>query len=69
MKKVVIAIFLLVLIVIIGSFGYVVIEKWDFFDSLYMTIITIGTVGFHEVGELSRVGRLFTIGLIIFGIG
>jgi len=69
MKKVVIAIFLLVLIVIIGSFGYVVIEKWDFFDSLYMTIITIGTVGFHEVGELSRIGRLFTIGLIIFGIG
>ena len=44
-------------------------EEWSFFNSFYMTIITIGTVGFHEVAEMSQDGRVFTVGLIIFGIG
>lgn len=69
MKKIIIAIFLLVLIVIIGTLGYAFIENWSLFDSFYMTIITIGTVGFHEVAELSYKGRVFTTGLIMFGIG
>lgn len=58
------------LIISIGTIGYVTIEDWNFFDSFYMTIITMSTVGFGEVHELSNAGRLFTAFLLIscFGI-
>jgi len=59
----------LVLIVIIGVIGYEVIEGWSFIDALYMTVITITTVGFTEVHPLSYAGRIFTIFLIIGGVG
>lgn len=44
------------------------IEGWQFLDALYMTVITLGTVGFKEVHDLSNAGKIFTIGLIIFGV-
>jgi voltage-gated potassium channel len=69
MQRIIIAVILLCFVVIIGTIGYIAIQKWNLLDSLYMTIITIGTVGFHEVRELNYSGRIFTIGLIIFGIG
>jgi voltage-gated potassium channel len=59
----------LVLIVIIGVIGYEVIEGWSFIDALYMTITTITTVGFMEIHPLSFAGRIFTILLIIGGVG
>lgn len=46
-----------------------VIEGWNIIDSLYMTIITLASVGYREVHELSRNGQLFTIVLIIGGVG
>lgn len=54
--------FLLLLLVITGGgvVGFMLIEGWGFIDSLYMTIITISTVGFGEVHELTVYGRLFT---------
>lgn len=52
-----------------GTLGYVIIEGWSPFESLYMTIITLATVGFREVHELSNQGKVFTILLIIFGAG
>lgn len=52
-----------------GVIGYVVIEDWTLFDSLYMTIITITTVGYHEVNPLTTGGRVFSIFLIIGGVG
>lgn len=52
-----------------GTLGYTLIEGWPWIDSLYMTIITLTTVGFGEVFPLSQQGRLFTIVLILFGIG
>ena len=52
-----------------GTVGYRVIEGWSLFDSLYMTVITIGTVGYGEVHPLSHAGRVFTIFLILGGIG
>ena len=51
-----------------GVIGYHIIEGWRFLDSLYMTIITITTVGFQEVYPLSSNGRIFTIALIITGV-
>lgn len=57
------------LALIIGTIGYRLIEQWSILDSFYMTLITITTVGFGEVKELSPKGRLFTIFLILGGIG
>ena len=58
-----------IIVVFTGSFGYVLIEKWSWADSLYMTAITLSTVGFGEVQSLSPTGRVFTIFLIFVGVG
>jgi voltage-gated potassium channel len=60
---------LLVLITVVGVMGYVLIEGWTLFDAFYMTVITLGTVGYGETHPLSTAGRVFTIGLIVVGIG
>jgi len=57
------------LVVAIGIIGYMVIEGWSFLDALYMTVITISTVGYKEVADLSAAGRVFSILLIIGGVG
>ena len=44
------------------------IEKWRLLDALYMTVITLGTVGFKEVHDLSDGGKMFTIFLIVVGV-
>lgn len=61
---------LLILLVVIafGTVGYSVIERWDALDALYMTIITLSTVGFQEVFSLSPAGRVFTMVLIVVGV-
>ena len=46
-----------------------IIEKWNFMDSLYMTVITLTTVGYREIHNLSHIGIWFTIILIITGVG
>ena len=60
---------ILAIILLIGTIGYVLIEGWTVLDSLYMTIITITTVGFGEVRSVSDEGRLFTIFIIFSGMG
>jgi len=55
--------------IVFGIVGYMLIEGWGFLDALYMTIITLGTIGFGEIHPLSPTGRIFTIFLIIFGLG
>jgi voltage-gated potassium channel len=65
----VIGIFLFALLLLAGTVGYIFIEDWPFIDALYMTVITLATVGFNEVQELSPVGRIFTMTLIIVGVG
>jgi len=52
-----------------GTIGFSLIEHWNILDSLYMTVITISTVGFQEVHELSPTGRGFSIILIVVGVG
>ena len=51
-----------------GTVGYILIEDMSLSDSLFMTVITITTVGFGEVQPLSDAGRLFTIALILLGV-
>src|SRR5437899_1764609 len=57
------------LLIAIGTAGFHWIEEWSWFDSLYMVITTISTVGYFEVHTLSFHGRLFNIFLIIAGVG
>lgn len=64
-----ISLLLLLAVIGLGTFGYTLIEGWPLFDSLYMTVITLATVGFREIHELSRHGMAFTIFIIIFGTG
>jgi len=57
------------LIFVLGVFGYMRVEGWSFFDSLYQVVITLSTVGFQEVYPLSRNGRILTMLLIVSGVG
>ena len=68
-KHMIIAFILTLIIVIVGTIGYMIIEGWDILDSLYMTVITLTTVGYSEVQPLSRLGRIYTVGLIFLGFG
>ncbi len=55
-------------VVLIGTLWYWLIEGWRWVDALYMSVITLSTVGFVEVGSLGDRGRLFTITLILMGL-
>jgi voltage-gated potassium channel len=57
----------LAMVFIVGVFGYSSIEGWSLFDSLYMTVITIASVGYGETHPLTFQGRMFTIVLILCG--
>ena len=56
-------------VVIFGSVGYVVVEGYSWVEALYMTVITVSTVGFGEVRELSDSGMVFTTVLIMGSLG
>jgi voltage-gated potassium channel len=60
---------LIFVILTFGTTGYIIIEKWNFLDALYMSVITTTTVGFKEIHELSDEGRIFTMILIFFSFG
>ena len=68
-RHMIFAAFLIIAVIITGLLGYRFIEKMSLLDSLYMTVITIATVGFHEVTVLSDAGRIFTMMMIFLGIG
>ncbi|MGD0199225.1 MAG: potassium channel protein [Bryobacteraceae bacterium] len=51
-----------------GTAGFTLIERWNPFDAFYMTLITITTVGYREVHDLSTTGRVFNSFLIAFGV-
>ena len=59
---------LLVGVTVYGVIGYRVVEGWSLLDALYMTVITLATVGFREVQPLDAKGQAFTISLILAGV-
>lgn len=67
--KIRVALFGLLIIIIVGTLGYHVIEGWNLLESLYTTIQTISTVGYGDYTPQTGEGKLFTIILIIFGVG
>jgi len=68
-QKLIWAIFLLIFVFVFGIAGYVIIEKWSVFDSVYMTVITLASVGYGETNPLTPNGRIFTMALIVCGMG
>ena len=59
----------LIAVFVFGVLGYWVLEDWSLLDAVYMTVITLTTVGFKEVRPLDANGRVFTIVLLVMGVG
>jgi voltage-gated potassium channel len=59
---------LLIVVLVVGTVGFVFIEGYPWFDAFYMTLTTITTVGYGEIRPLSHTGRLFNSLLIVFGV-
>ncbi len=63
-------VFIIIAVIVFGTAGYVLIERFTLFDALYMTIITVASVGYGEIPrELTTAGRAFTMVLIVLGLG
>jgi voltage-gated potassium channel len=68
-KRFYLMVVLLSVLIVFGTTGYYLIEKeYTLFDALYMTVITLTTVGYGETKPLSNWGRLFTINLLLIGV-
>lgn len=68
-RNIIFSLFCLISILVFGTVSYHYIEHWSYIDSLYMTVITLSTVGFREVHQLSDAGQIFTIIIILTGTG
>lgn len=68
-RRIIALLLLLLAVLMSGASGYQLIEGWSFFDGLYMTVITVASVGYGETHPLSDSGRIFTMVLILFGSG
>lgn len=64
-RKFVLPVLMIAVLIIVGTIGYMLIDDYTWLNALYMTIITVGTVGFGEIQPLSDAGKLFTIFLIL----
>ncbi len=69
MRKLILSLVVSIVLLLFGSFGYMWIEGASFDDGLYMTMITVTTVGYGETIHLSDAGRYFTMVLILLGVG
>jgi len=57
------------IVLVIGTIGFMILEKLSFIDALYFTIVTISTVGYGDLHPTSMTGKLFGIVVIVIGIG
>lgn len=63
------AVALLSAVILSGTLGYMVIEGWGAWDAFYMAVITVTTVGYREVHDLSFFGQVWTVLLLFSGVG
>ncbi|WP_053228373.1 potassium channel family protein [Spirochaeta cellobiosiphila] len=68
LKKFIIALIFIIVLLSLGTGGYVFIEGWSIVDSLYMSVITISTIGYGEVHPLSAQGKLFTLTFVVISL-
>jgi voltage-gated potassium channel len=68
-NRVILGLLLLAIVMVVGTSGYISLEGWSFLDALYMTVITVTTVGYREVRPLDESGEVFTLFLLFFGVG
>jgi voltage-gated potassium channel len=68
-EKLIQVLILVFFLITVGTAGYTVIEGWNFLDSVYMTVTTVTTVGYREIHPLSNRGIVFTLFLIVGGVG
>ncbi|HHD57433.1 MAG TPA: potassium channel protein [Desulfobulbaceae bacterium] len=69
MRKILLVLSLFVGIILCGTFGYMFLEHLSFWDSMYLTIITIATVGYGDLVPVRPGGKVFTIFLLFAGAG
>tara|TARA_R110002051_G_scaffold241712_1_gene302033 strand:- start:6268 stop:7275 length:1008 start_codon:yes stop_codon:yes gene_type:complete len=67
-SRIYLAVFLMIAVLLLGVFGYRIISNFDWIDAIFMTIITVTTVGFSEVRPLDATSKLFTVVLIILSV-
>jgi voltage-gated potassium channel len=67
-KKLLLSLAAVAAILAAGTIGYRLIEGWSWFDGLYMTVITLATIGYGETHPLTTAGRAFTLLLIAVGV-
>jgi voltage-gated potassium channel len=68
LRRILLIVGLLVVVIVVGTVGFVFIEHYPWFEAFYMTLTTITTVGYGEIRPLSHAGRVFNSFLIIFGV-
>lgn len=68
-RKIITVLIILIILLLLGTSGYMYFEQMNVVEALYMTVITLSTVGFREVRELSPRGQIFTIIIIFTGLG
>ncbi len=69
MSRLRVAVLFIAAVVVTGVMGYRFLEGYTWLEALYMTVITLTTVGFQEVRPLTPTGRIFTIALLVGGLG
>ncbi len=69
LRRMISVLLLFLSLLLFGMIGYMWLEGWTWYEALYMTVITLSTVGFGEVRSLDQVGRMFTALLIVLGVG
>ena len=68
-RRLILVLLAFVAVIFIGVAGYMTIEHYSFLDALFMTVITLSTVGYEVVRPLSQGGKIFSVFLIIGGVG
>ncbi|MGE5789819.1 MAG: potassium channel family protein [Syntrophaceae bacterium] len=64
-----IALIFIVILIVIGTVGFNLIEGWDVLESFYTTVMTLTTIGYGDFAPKTRAGMIFTVMLVIFGVG